>query len=134
MRFLAVTLAILVASPALGAVHVAQAPNAFDRGHERLPDLRVVRGAHPKTTTVDVTCEAGEDWSITVDVPWLEVVPASGTGPAAVRLRFDGGALALLGDSTGHVTITGPGGGTNTETLDVNVDLWPSLATPQTRA
>lgn len=131
---LAAAVAVAVATPALGAVHLAQAQNAFDRGHERLPALKVVRGAQPKTTTIDVTCEADEAWTITVDAPWLEAIPASGTGPSTVRLRFRGGALALLDDPTGHVTITGPGGATNTKTLDVAVDLWPSLATPQTRA
>lgn len=138
MRFLAVTLATLVATlvvtPALGAVHLAQAPNAFDRTHERLPDLRVVRGATPKTTTLAITADADEAWTVTWDVPWLEVIPASGTGPATVRLRFDGAGLALLDDPSGHVTVSGPGGGTNTEILDVRVDLWPSLATPATRA
>ena len=97
MRFLAVTLATLVATlvvtPALGAVHLAQAPNAFDRTHERLPDLRVVRGATPKTTTLAITADADEAWTVTWDVPWLEVIPASGTGPATVRLRFDGAVL-----------------------------------------
>lgn len=134
MRLSALALAALVASPALGAVHLAQTENAFDRNHERLPDLNLVRGAQPKSTRLDVTADAGEAWTITVDAPWMEAVPASGTGPATVRLRFDGAALALLDDPTGNVTISGPGGGTNVETLEVQWDVWPSLANPQTRA
>lgn len=134
MRLSALALAALVASPALGAVHLAQTENAFDRGHERLPDLNLVRGAQPKSTRLDVTADAGEAWTISVDVPWMEAVPASGTGPATVRLRFDGAALALLDDPAGVITISGPGGGTNVDTLEVQWDVWPSLANPQTRA
>ena len=46
---LVVALATLVAAaPASAAVGVAQAPNRFDRSFERLPDVRLVRGAQPK--------------------------------------------------------------------------------------
>jgi hypothetical protein len=133
--FALATFALFAAVPSSAAVDLEQKANAFDRFFERLPDLRLVRGATPKTTTLVVTAEAGEAWTITTEGDWLEVTPASGTGPAEVTLRFDAALLNTLEDPTGSITITGAvDPGTNTETIAVNWNIWPNLVEANTRA
>jgi MYXO-CTERM domain-containing protein len=127
--------ALACATPSLAAVDLAQQPNAFNRSFENLPDLRLVRGAQPQTMKLDVTAEPGEAWTLTADATWIEVTPASGTGPATVLVRYDGAALALLDDPSGTLTLTGDvDPSTNTETLAANFDIYPNLTDAQTPA
>jgi hypothetical protein len=137
MTFARFALALLVAGgfapSASAAVRLQQKPNPHDRFFERLPDLRLVRGAKPKSIPLVITAEAAEAWTITVEGEWLEVVPAAGTGPATVLLRFDDGALNALEDPTGSITITGElDPGTNNDTLEVRWDIWPNLVDANT--
>ncbi len=136
MRSLSFLVAVAFALPSLAAVGLEQKPNPHDRPLvERLPDLRLVRGAAPKTLPLLVTAEVGEAWTITDSVPWLELTPDAGTGPGEVLVRFDAAALNALEDPTGTITIAGlAGGATNTETLAVNWNIWPNLVAAQTRA
>jgi hypothetical protein len=125
----------LFALPASAAVGLAQKDNSHDRFFERLPDLRLVRGARPKNIPLVVTAEAGEAWTIAVEGDWMEVTPSSGTGPATVTLRFDAPALNALEDPTGSITITGAvDPTTNTVTLPIRWNIWPNLSNAQTRA
>ncbi len=119
---------LLVSSPSLAAVGIAQEVRAADRHFEQLPELRLVRGAQPKNIPLNVTAEAGESWTLAVDVPWAAVSPASGTGPATATLRFNGEALAGLDDPAGAVTITGlVGGPTNVRTITIEWDIFPKV-------
>lgn len=128
-------LSSLFAIPAAAAVDIEQKANPHDRFFERLPDLRLVRGAAPKLTKIVVTAEPTEAWTITTQGPWMEVTPSSGTGPAEVTLRFDADALNLLEDPTGSITITGATDpATNNETIAVNWNIWPNLVEASTRA
>jgi hypothetical protein len=120
--------AIVAVSPTLAAVDLAQAENAFDRHFERLPELRLVRGAQPKAIPLVITAEPGEGWTLSVDAPWASVTPTSGTGPATATLTFDGAALSALGDPTGAVTLVGDvGGETNRETITIEWDIYPKV-------
>lgn len=135
MRSLPVVIvAAALALPAGAAVDLEQKPNAHDRFFERLPDLRLVRGAVPKQMPLVVTAAADEAWSITAVGSWIEVLPASGIGPGEVLVRFDPAALNLLEDPAGSITIEGPGDPTNAETLAVNWNIWPNLSDAQTPA
>jgi len=121
--------ALLGASSASAAVDLAQAANPFDRHYERLPELRLVRGAQPKAIPLTVTAEAGEAWALSVDVPWATVTPTSGTGPTTATLRFNGALLAGLTDPTGSVTIVGATESeTNRETITIEWDIFPKVA------
>ena len=120
--------AIVAASPTLAAVDLAQRENLFDRHYERLPDLRLVRGAQPKDIALEITAEAGEAWTLSADVPWATVTPTSGTGPATATLRFDGVQLSALGDPTGAVTLVGATDpDTNRETITIEWDIFPKV-------
>jgi hypothetical protein len=117
-------LVALAALPVSAAVGVAQAPNPYDRSFERLPDLRHVRGADPRSIPLDVSAAADEAWTIAVDASWATVTPASGTGPARVRLSFDAEALNALVDPSATLTVTGPD---STATLAIQWDIWPKV-------
>lgn len=120
--------AVLAALPSAAAVDLEQVDNPFDRHFERLPDLRLVRGGQPKAIPLQVTAEPAEAWTITSDVSWATVTPASGIGPQTVILRFDGAALSRLGDPSGAVTIVGAvDSGTNRETLAITWDIFPKV-------
>ena len=120
--------AIVAASPTLAAVDLAQRENLFDRHYERLPDLRLVRGAQPKDIALAVTAEPGEAWTLSVDAPWAIVSPTSGTGPTTATLRFDGALLSSLGDPTGAVTLIGATDpDTNRETITIEWDIFPKV-------
>lgn len=122
---LAALIALVVpASPAAAAVSLQQAPNPRDRAFERLPNLRLVRGAQPKRTSLVITAGADEAWTLTASEPWMTVTPTSGTGPATATLTFDGDALAALEDPTGKLTLTGD----NLVELQVNWDIFPDVA------
>src|SRR5436305_14663962 len=98
MRQLAL-LVLVVSSPAFAAVHIAQKDNPHDRGFERLPDLRLVRGAHPKDIPLVVTADIGEAWTIDVSYQdaiapqYIALSAETGTGPATVTLHFEANAL-----------------------------------------
>jgi MYXO-CTERM domain-containing protein len=115
---------VLLALPARAAVGVVQAPNPYDRHFERLPDLRLVRGARPRAIALDVTAAADEAWTIAVDASWATLTPTSGTGPARVRLSFDADALNALSDPTATLTVTGAD---STATLGITWDIWPKV-------
>ncbi|HEY1100777.1 MAG TPA: hypothetical protein VGF99_17690, partial [Myxococcota bacterium] len=125
---LLVLASLLAAVPGMAAVGIAQADNAADRSFERLPSLRLVRGAAPKSIVLDVTAEAAEGWTLSSSVPWAVVSPTSGAGPRTATITFDGAALARLDDPRGTITITGTSGGaTNTRSLDVDFDIFPKV-------
>ncbi|MDP2344629.1 MAG: S8 family serine peptidase [Deltaproteobacteria bacterium] len=123
-----VALVVAVALPASAAVDIAQEANAFDRGFEQLPDLRLVRGAQPKRITLDVTAAVGEAWTVESSGAWMTVAPLAGTGPGAITLTFDGALLNTLADPIGSVTIVGAvDPKTNRETIAVEWDIWPKV-------
>jgi len=118
-----VVFASLAALPARSAVTLQQKDNPFDRSFERLPDLRLVRGAAPKTIPLVVTAGAAEAWTLAVDAPWMSVTPTSGTGPGTATLSFNAAALRTLADPTGNITLTGD----NVVVVGVNWDIWPKV-------
>jgi hypothetical protein len=119
-----VALVALAAAPASAAVGVTQPENRYDRHFERLPDLRLVRGAKPRSIPLDVTAAEGEAWTIAINATWATVTPASGTGPARVKLSFDGEAVNALVDPSATLTVSGPD---STATIDIQWDIWPKV-------
>ena len=119
MRF---AIALLLAAAPATAATLEQAPNPFDRGIERLPDLNLVRGARLKATKLLVGAAADEAWTLTPGAPWLTVTPAAGTGPATVTLAFDADALNEVDDAAANLTLSAPSGNA---VLEVTVDVWP---------
>ena len=119
--------AFSLAAPALAAVDIVQEANAFDRHWERLPDLRLVRGAKPKSTVLEVTADVGEAWTISSVGAWMTLSPLAGTGPGSVTLRFDAAALNALSDPSGSVTITPTLDVNAAKTINVEWDIWPKV-------
>ena len=124
----ACALVLLTATSSLAAVGVAQDVRPAESTFEQLPSLRLVRGAQPKNIPLLITAEAGESWTLAVDVPWAAVAPASGIGPTTATLRFKGAALALADDPIGAVTVRGlTGGGTNVRSINIEWDIFPKV-------
>jgi hypothetical protein len=134
----AVTLALsLLALPGLAAVGMTQAENPFDRAHERLPDLNLLRGAKLKTIPLVITADAGEAWTLQPSESWAQLSTLSGTGPAVVTLTVDETQLADADTGAATVLLVGPDGGTpgsNVAEIAINIDIWPKLTDASTRA
>lgn len=125
------------AASAQAAVGVQQLDNAFDRPHERLPDLNLVRGGRLKTIPLSISAGVDEAWTLQPSAPWIELSALSGTGPMTVALTFDYALLAEEDDVTGTVLVIGPDGGdpgSNVASIDVAVDIWPKRTAATTRA
>jgi hypothetical protein len=134
MRFVVFALTV-VAMPAAAIVDIAQVENPADRSFERLPDLRVVRGATPKRLVLDVTADVNENWNLVVEGSFMRPSSTGAIGPTRVFVEFDAAVLATLDDPRGSITVVGTVNPTaNRETLDVNFDIWPELSNAQTPA
>ena len=126
-RLLAVVV-LFAATPSSAAVGIAQDVRSADRSFERLPDVRLVRGAQPKSIALTISAEPGEGWTLSVDAPWATVRPAIGTGPVRAVVEFDGAALARLDDPTATLVVRGTSGGaTNVRELAVEWDIFPKV-------
>lgn len=130
------SLAIVVAA-AFGtdaqAVTLEQRANPHDRGFERLPDIRVLRGAKFKRVVLEVGAEADEEWTLSTDQTWVELSATSGTGPGEVTMTLDHEALEAIDAGSAAVAVTGTVAPT-LAILDVNVDVWPKLTDASTPA
>jgi hypothetical protein len=64
-----------------------------------------VNGLSQEFFVRSLTSSAGPAWQASADVPWLSMLPASGTGPSRVTATVNPAGLAP-GRHTGHVTVT----------------------------
>ena len=72
MRLLPFVVAIAFALPSFAAVDLEQKPNPHDRFFERLPELRLVRGATPKTMPLIVTLTVEKGFlSAMSEIAWM---------------------------------------------------------------
>lgn len=119
----------------VAALTVQQQENPFDRHFERLPDVRLIRGAKLKNIPLRLDdVDANTAWSIRVDQPWLTVSPGSGVGPATVELQFITGALASFDDAAAAITIETTGDNPVTAVQNVSVNIWPKIFASDDRA
>lgn len=112
-------------APAAAAVGLAQKENPFDRSIDRLPDLRLVRGARLKDIVLVVSADEGQSWTITADEEWAKLSPTSGTGPAEVKLTFDYDAFVGEDHPAATVVLMDAEDPTDLATLPLNIDIWP---------
>jgi len=100
-----------------------ETPNPQAPAHEALTSMRAMRGQGIRDHALTITAMAAEAWSVTVEnLPGVTVQPAAGTGPAVVRVRFDGpaggtglaGRLVLLDGTMAQAA-----------ELAVSVTVWP---------
>ncbi len=126
LQRIALASALLAAIP-VSAATVAQETNPYDRPFERLDGLHLVRGAMLKSTSLEITDAAGQDWTVSADAAWMSFTPESGTGDATVTVTFDAAMLNAGDDQAATITVD-VDAGTETLTLPVAVDMWPHLA------
>lgn len=129
-------LALLWPLSVQAAFSVQAQPKAEDQAFEKLPDLSVIRGAKLPVKFLQLTADAGESWTSSVNYDagdaWISVTPASGTSSTVIHLRIDTSLMTGDGPYSATIDFT-PSSGAVVH-VPVQVAVWPRAQQSMTRA